>query len=94
MLDGLEADIAVPDLKLAIEWNGPIHFKPIHGEEKLLAVQDVDKRKMEVANRKDIRLMVISDQVSTEKFVEEQFTEIIRPLIERMLEIRVVAEVG
>lgn len=40
-----EIDIALPDEKLAVEWDGATHFLPIYGEERLLAVQEKDKRK-------------------------------------------------
>lgn len=76
MLNGLEVDIAVPDLKLAIEWNGIVHFKPIYGEEKLKSIQGRDADKLRIASEKDINLIVIPDFVSNEKFVREQFEHV------------------
>lgn len=76
MLEGLEVDIAIPSLKLAIEWNGIVHFKPIYGEEKLKSIKKIDATKLSIANNKDINLIVIPDLISTEKFVHSVFKEI------------------
>lgn len=76
MLNGYEADIAIPSLKLAIEWNGAVHFKPIYGEEKLQRIQTIDKLKLELANKLDINLIVIPDLVSTVKYVHQIFNNI------------------
>lgn len=43
-----EIDIALPDHKLAIEWDGATHFMPIYGEDRLAVVQEKDKRKDEM----------------------------------------------
>ena len=83
LLNGLEVDIAIPELKLAIEWNGIIHFKPIYGIEKLLKIQQKDKEKLQIAAEKDINLIVISDLVSTTKLIYEQF-EIIKHYIDEL----------
>jgi hypothetical protein len=76
MLDGLEVDIAIPSLKLAIEWNGIVHFKPIYGSPTLNKIQERDARKLLIANQKDINLIVIPDLVSTPKYVQEAFFKI------------------
>lgn len=41
----LEVDIWVPSLGTAIEIDGPSHFKPIYGEEKLRKTQQQDRQK-------------------------------------------------
>jgi hypothetical protein len=76
MLDGMEVDIAIPTLSLAIEWNGIVHFKPIYGEEKLHQIQTRDDIKIKIANNKNINLIVVPDLVSTEKLVRKTFEEI------------------
>lgn len=76
MLDGLEADIAIPELKLAIEWNGIVHFKPIYGRSKLARIRQKDAEKQKIANDKDINLIIIPDLVSTKSKVQEAFVEI------------------
>ncbi len=39
---GLELDIVIPLLKLAIELNGPVHYFPLFGEQKLAKIQAAD----------------------------------------------------
>ena len=76
MLNGLEADIAIPSLKLAIEWNGIVHFKPIYGKKKLQRVQDLDRKKQTIAANNNINLIVIPDLVSSKKQVIDAFNKI------------------
>ena len=40
-----ELDIYVPSLKLAFELNGPLHYEPIFGADKLAQIQNNDQRK-------------------------------------------------
>lgn len=75
-LNGLELDISIPSLKLAIEWNGIVHYKPIYGQAKLDKIQDKDIAKLQLANKLDINLIVIPDLVSTELRVKEAFEKI------------------
>lgn len=56
---GLEIDIFIPELKLGIELNGPFHYVPIFGQEKLDAVRINDKRKIEDSELIGINLMVL-----------------------------------
>jgi very-short-patch-repair endonuclease len=42
-----EIDIALPDIAVAIEWDGVTHFMPIYGEKHLKGVQDKDNKKDE-----------------------------------------------
>lgn len=76
LLDGYECDISIPDLKLAIEWNGIVHFKPIYGQTKLDNIQQRDMEKQKIAVEKQINLIVIPDLVSSEKYVKESFQKI------------------
>ena len=88
LLDGYECDISIPDLKLAIEWNGIVHFKPIYGQTKLDNIQQRDMEKQKIAVEKQINLIVIPDLVSSEKYVKESFQKIkiiINNLIENKL---------
>ena len=76
MLGGLEVDIAVPSLKLAIEWNGIVHFKPIYGQIKLDKVQSIDQKKLLLAQQKDINLIVISDFKSDKQTFNKAFSQV------------------
>ncbi len=75
MLDGLEVDVAIPSLKLAIEWNGIVHFKPIYGTEKLDKIQNKDTEKLKIASNKNINLIVIPDLVSNDEILQKSFEE-------------------
>jgi len=83
MLDGLEIDIAIPELSLGIEWNGIVHFKPIYGLKKLSNVQKQDQKKQKLAKKKKINLIVVPDLVSTKKKVNDAF-KYIEPIIQML----------
>lgn len=85
LLNGLELDIAFPELKLAVEWNGIVHFKPIYGEEKLNKIKSIDAKKQIIAVEKGIRLIVIPDLVSNEKYVKEAFFNICKIIDELLI---------
>ena len=76
MLDGLETDIAIPSLSLAIEWNGIVHFKPIYGQTKLDKIQNKDAEKLKIASNKNINLIVIPDLVSNDKILQQAFNDV------------------
>lgn len=56
---GLELDVYIPELKIAIEYNGIVHYEPIYGENKLNKVQNNDKQKMIRCYNSGIELIVI-----------------------------------
>jgi hypothetical protein len=76
MLNGLETDIAVPSLNLAIEWNGSVHFKPIYGVKKLKRIKELDQEKLKIANNKNINLIVITDLVSNDATLQKAFDDV------------------
>ena len=76
MLDGYEIDIAIPSLKMGIEWNGIVHFKPIYGDDKFKKVLQNDAEKQRIAQEKGISLIVIPDLVSDDATVKRAFKEI------------------
>ena len=76
LLDGYEVDIACPSLKLGIEWNGIVHFKPIYGEAKLTRIQQRDEEKQRIAQKKGVMLIIIPDLVSNDSTVRQAFGQI------------------
>lgn len=83
---GLELDIFFPEISLAIEINGPVHYLPIFGEERLNLVSSKDSRKMAEAYASGIELIVID--VSTWCSLKTQqgkskeiFSETIKPIL-------------
>lgn len=56
---GKELDIYIPQLNIAFEINGIIHYKPIYGEEKFEKIKYNDKIKKELCENKNILLTTI-----------------------------------
>ena len=82
VLNGFELDIYLPELHLAIEWNGIVHYHPIYGQTKLDKIQKRDSEKLHLAQLKQINLIIIPDLVSTESFVKEAYHTKIKQIIE------------
>lgn len=61
---GYELDIYIPELKIAIEWNGVVHYQPIYGEEKLEKIQHRDYQKQLLCQKYGIELIIITDTKS------------------------------
>jgi hypothetical protein len=76
LLNGYEIDIAIPSLKLGVEWNGIVHYQPIYGEQKLSNIQKCDSKKLILAQENGIQLIVVPDLVSSKKYVKEVFYNI------------------
>lgn len=56
---GSELDVYIPELKMAIEINGIVHYEPIYGQEKLTKVKNRDEQKMINCYTLGIELIVI-----------------------------------
>ena len=82
-----ELDIFIPSLRLAFELNGIYHYEPIHGQDKLDAVQSNDHRKMIACSERGIDICVIDN--SSLKYFKEQramkFLKIIQDIIDSRL---------
>lgn len=62
-LDGLELDIWLPGLRLALEYQGQQHFHPIEawgGDDALADLKERDRRKAEMCSLLGIRLIAIA----------------------------------
>jgi hypothetical protein len=83
-LNGLELDIFVPAFRLAIEYQGEQHYKPLShlgGAAQLEQVQKRDKMKLELcaANGIDLRLFTVADKL-TEDYVAKRLADILPPI--------------
>lgn len=77
ILDGLELDVYIPEIKLAIEWNGIFHFEPIRGHDGLERVMRKDDHKVERCRELGIELIVICDRTSHDAFIRETVAELV-----------------
>ena len=76
MLPGIEVDVAIPSLRLAIEWNGVVHFQPIYGQEKLDVIQRRDAMKAQLAADLEIRLVIINDTDSSKRTLNRAHADV------------------
>lgn len=87
---GSQLDIFIFSLKLAFELNGPLHYEPIYGQEKLDYIQNNDNRKFQACLENGIEFVTIN--ISQIKYVKpdridpylQMIVEIINSKIERM----------
>jgi len=60
-LAGIELDFYFPSLNLAIEVNGPTHFKPIYGLQKFNRIQQLDQLKKQACLSASVNLLIVSN---------------------------------
>jgi len=78
ILNGLELDFYFPSLSAAVEFNGVWHLKPIRGEEKLKATQQRDIVKAIQCKEKNIKLLTLVDEKSSQKSIQLQVNTAIK----------------
>ena len=85
---GSELDIYIPQLKLAFELNGIVHYEPIYGEDKLKNIQTKDINKFQECQKHKISLCIID--TSSQKYFKERtsqkFLNIITEIIDENLQ--------
>lgn len=77
---GSELDFYFPDLKIAIQMNGPTHYKPIYGQEKFNQIQRTDEEKRNACLRYNIKLFEMDyseDKYLNKNKIQERLSEII-----------------
>jgi hypothetical protein len=84
---GLEIDIFIPSLKLAIELNGPIHYYPLFGESKLKKIQAADVQKQLEIQLLGCDLLVVDISAygyfkKAKAMLEEYYSSQMKPLLE------------
>jgi len=74
IFDGWDADIILPNLKIAILWNGIWHYQKIREAHNLAQVQTRDKFKLKLINKYNYKAYIIKDMGKhNKKFVESEF---------------------
>lgn len=76
----------MPEFRLAIELNGPLHFFPIYGQAKLQSIQDKDVKKEIEAQSIGCNLMTVDISCikywrETQTFLDEEYESKIKPLL-------------
>lgn len=67
---GFELDVYIPELNLAFEINGIVHYKNIYGQEKYLRIKTNDRNKIVKCHEHDIALIVL-DTMEQRTFTEK-----------------------
>jgi hypothetical protein len=83
---GLEVDIVIPRLKLAIELNGPIHYFPLFGDQKLAKIKAADISKQIEIQAIGYNLLVIDISAygyfkKVKAMLDEHYSTHIRPIL-------------
>lgn len=74
MFNGWDADIILPDHKVAVLWNGPWHYKKITKKHSVEQVQNRDKIKLKEIEKAGFIGYVIRDNGSfNQRIVEQEF---------------------
>lgn len=86
LASGLEIDLLLPTLAIAIELNGPCHYWPIYGAEKLASVQRFDAQKQSELAQLKYQLLTFDITQSSRRgksllFIETQYLATIKPLL-------------
>ena len=85
-----DADIIIHDIKVAVLWNGPWHYRKITKAHSVLQVQTRDKIKIEEIEKAGYIPYIIKDDGKyNQKFVENEFQKFLNNF---NLEIRKIAQ--
>lgn len=80
-LIGYELDFYFPDIKLAIELNGPIHYEPLYGDTLLERTVNKDKQKIILCYEQGIELIVVDVCYIRNKNKQEECYKKLKELI-------------
>lgn len=81
IFNGWDADVIIPEIKYAILWNGPWHYKQIKRTSSLKQIQNRDRIKIQEIYKAGYTPYVIQDMGShNERFVQQKFEEFLGTL--------------
>ena len=76
---GSELDFYFPNINLAIQINGPLHYQPIYGQKKLDQIRSMDEEKRIACDTRSIKLIEIDcsqDKYLNKKKIEERLSQV------------------
>lgn len=79
VLDGLELDVYIPQLKIAIEWNGIFHYRSTKGSVLEQYIKK-DELKQERCKKLNINLLVVKDMTSNPKYVKSEIDNLVKTI--------------
>lgn len=74
-------DFSVPAYKIAAEWDGPFHWRPIHGEDHLKKIQRMDNAKNFILKKHGWKLIRVVDDLHSGRNYRRDLNLKIRTLI-------------
>lgn len=85
MFDGWDADVIIPDKKVAVAWNGIWHYQKITEKHSLKQVQSRDRIKEKIVTNHGYTFVVIKDMGKhNKKFVDDKFQEFITDTLQNL----------
>lgn len=89
IFNGWDADIIIEDIKFAVLWNGPWHYKVITSQENLDAIKRRDQIKIKLIKKNGYIPYIIKDEdksrVKDNNYVKEKFDEFLKYLKENSI---------
>lgn len=86
IFNGWDADIIIEDIKFAVLWNGPWHYKQITKSHSVNQIQNRDKIKINEIKECGWTPYIIKDMgKANKKFVKEKFDEFLKYLKENTI---------
>lgn len=80
-LPPFEIDITIPELKIAVSWDGPFHRRAVFGEKRLQNTINRDKRKRSGLLKKGWSVIIVEDDNAfNEEFVKSSVSKIVNTI--------------
>lgn len=85
LLNPYELDITIPELEIAVEWNGIFHYKPIGGKKRLRKTKAKDRMKIQRLEEMDWFFYVVKHEKRYDPDVVEAHFEVLCEVIDQRL---------
>ena len=89
IFNGWDADVIIEDIKFAVLWNGPWHYKVITSQENLDAIKRRDQIKIKLIKKNGYIPYIIKDEdklrAKDNNYVKEKFDEFLKYLKENTI---------